>query len=151
MSWRFTGHARVNSRSPQAFGVCDRCGMWYNLVNLHYQYEWRGPRLANIRLRVCPRCLDIPFIFNRPLIIPPDPIPVWDPRPQNFIAADEGTDPLPPLPWPVQPLAQAPPPTPGGPSVPPDFILPEVEPYTQPPPPLPYAFVPPELYPESDP
>lgn len=31
--------------------------------------------------KVCNRCLDKPFIFNKPIILPPDPVPVKDPRP----------------------------------------------------------------------
>lgn len=84
MAWRFTGRAKVDANYPQAFGVCDRCGFWYNLVNLNYQHAWRGERLMNIRLRVCSRCMDRPAAFLRPLILPPDPVPVADPRPQNF-------------------------------------------------------------------
>lgn len=102
MAWRYTGKARVDPQHPQAFGVCDRCGFWHNLVDLAYQHEWRGRQLKNIRLRVCSRCLDVPFIFNRPIIYPPDPVPVADPRPQNFTIANNGSPYAPPLPWPVQ-------------------------------------------------
>src|SRR5216684_3325594 len=107
MSWRFTGKARVSPTRPQAFGVCDRCSGWFNLVDLHYQFEWRGPRLMNIRLRVCDRCYDKPFIFNKPIIYPPDPVPVFDPRPENFTVANNGS-PIVPLPWPVQPVGPVP-------------------------------------------
>ncbi len=65
--------------------------------------EWRGPRLMNIRLRVCPKCTDVPFIFAKPIIYPPDPMPVYDPRPENFTNANLGS-PVVPLPWPVQPI-----------------------------------------------
>src|SRR5215472_3919590 len=115
MAWRFHGRARVNPKYPEAFGRCDRCGFWYSLVDLHYQMEWRGPRLMNIRLRVCQKCMDIPFIFNKPIVIPPDPVPVRDPRLDDFayyngpqgsgaVAGSGGSNPLPPLPWPTQPL-----------------------------------------------
>lgn len=100
MAWRFTGRARVNASNPRAFGVCDRCGFWHNLQDLSWQFDWRGPRLMNLRIRVCRQCTDKPFIFNKPIILPPDPIPVADPRPQQF----EGTEvqqPYQPLPWPT--------------------------------------------------
>lgn len=103
MAWRYTGKARVDPNNPQAFGVCDRCSFWFNLVNLGYQREWRGPRLVNTRARVCAACMDKPFIFNKPIIYPPDPVPVRDPRPQNFEVANNGSPFTPPLPWPVQP------------------------------------------------
>lgn len=87
---QYTGRARVDPNNPRAFGVCDRCGFWNQLDRLTYQYEWRGTQLKNIRLRVCPRCLDVPYIFNRAQILPPDPVPVSDPRPQNFTVANSG-------------------------------------------------------------
>jgi len=93
----------------------------------------------NTRERVCPRCLDKPFIFNRPLIIPPDPVPRIDPRPENFARLDQGTYPLPPLPWPVQPVGPVNPDAPR----PPQFAVPQVEPYL--PPALPPPFVPPAI------
>lgn len=104
MAWRQTGKARVDPQAPRAFGVCDRCSAWFNLVDLRYQHEWRGRKLTNIRLRVCDRCMDVPFIFNRPIIYPPDPTPVDDPRPENFTIANNGSPFAPPLPWPVQPI-----------------------------------------------
>lgn len=102
MAWRYHGRARVDPNYPEAAGICDRCGLRYQLNSLRYQFEWRGPRLANTRLRVCSRCMDIPFIFNKPIIFPPDPKPVPDPRPQNFTVANNGSPVTPALPWPVQ-------------------------------------------------
>lgn len=60
-------------------------------------------RLVNIRLRVCPSCMDISPSFLKPIIYPPDPVPVRDPRPQNFAIPNNGSPVVPPLPWPVQP------------------------------------------------
>lgn len=85
------GRTKVNPRAPDAFGVCDRCGIWYNLKNLVWQFEWRGNDLVNIRLRVCKvTCLDVPFQLNRPLYLPPDPDPVDQPRTEPF-AVDEAS------------------------------------------------------------
>lgn len=89
MAWRFRGRARVSATNPQAFGVCDRCGNWYNLVDLGWQYDYRGPLLQNLRIRVCDRCMDIPQNQLRPVITSPDPLPVVDPRPELF-DIDEG-------------------------------------------------------------
>lgn len=102
MAWRFHGRARINPRAPEAAGICDSCGFKFSLRDLGYQMEWRGPRLMNTRLRKCPKCLDVPFIFNRPIIYPPDPVPVADPRPQNYTIANNGSPFTPPLPWPSQ-------------------------------------------------
>lgn len=86
MAWRPHGHARVNANQPSAWGDCDRCGMLYNLDDLNYQFDWRGPRLANLRIKVCRRCMDKPFPFWRPVILPPDPVARTDPRPEAFDA-----------------------------------------------------------------
>src|ERR1700749_811275 len=83
-----SGRARTSAKKPQAFGVCDRCGFWANLVNLEWQYEWRGTTLQNIWIRVCDRCLDVPQEQLRAIQLPADPTPVWQPRVENFVAAE---------------------------------------------------------------
>jgi hypothetical protein len=108
MAWRWTGRAKVNASDPHAFAVCQRCGFWYNRDDLHWQFEWRGPNLVNIRIAVCDRCLDVPFIFARPIVYPPDPVPIAWPLPEDFTAANQGTYPLPPLPWPTVPIGPQP-------------------------------------------
>jgi len=85
MAWRFHGHARVNRDAPEAFGICDRCGQQYNLVDLKFQYDWRGQKLQNLNLRVCKRCYDVPFEHYRPIIVPPDPLPKRQPRPDQYL------------------------------------------------------------------
>lgn len=92
MSWRYHGRAKVDPTSPQAFGVCDRDGMLYNLRDLFYQFDWTGPRLQNLRIRVCRRCLDRPQDQLRPVVTGADPVPVVDPRPENY-AAETGPPP----------------------------------------------------------
>lgn len=82
------GRARVSAKSPQAQGVCDRCGIWHTLVDLSWQFDWRGTNLANLWLRVCRRCLDTPQQQLRAITLPADPTPVWQPRPENFDAAE---------------------------------------------------------------
>jgi hypothetical protein len=128
---QYTGRAKVDPHHPEAFGVCDRCGFWWNLNRLTYQHEWRGMRLANLRLRVCPPCLDTPAAFLKPIVYPPDPVPKIDPRPQNFTIADNGSPFTPPLPWPSHasgPVVPMPPTpeypvyvTPPNPPLPPDI------------------------------
>ena len=82
------GRARVSPSNPQAQAVCDRCGIWYNRVNLSWQYEWRGSTLKNIRLLVCPSCLDVPQENVRAIVIPADPVPIIQPRTEDY-AQDE--------------------------------------------------------------
>jgi hypothetical protein len=82
-----SGHAITNPAAPRAFGVCDRCGRWWNLYKLGYQYEWGGTKLYNTRKRVCLECKDIANPQMKARLAPPDPVPVYDPRPENFIAS----------------------------------------------------------------
>jgi hypothetical protein len=79
-----SGRAVTNPEHPTAFGVCDRCGFWYNLHKLKYQYQWEGVQLVNLRYRVCRTCMDIPQPQLKARMAPPDPVPVWDPRPEQF-------------------------------------------------------------------
>lgn len=85
---RAHGHARVDPSDPQAFAVCDRCGFWWNRADLRWQYQYRGNSLVSLRLLVCERCLDEPHEFARPAVLPPDPLPIPDPRPENTAAAE---------------------------------------------------------------
>lgn len=86
-----SGRARTSARNPQAYGVCDRCGFWYNLVDLKWQYQWAGNNLINLQLRVCDTCLDVPQEQLRAIVIPADPVPVYQPRPENFVTASTDT------------------------------------------------------------
>lgn len=82
-----SGRARTSSRNPQAFAVCDRCGMWYNHVNLRWQYDWRGASLQNLRVLVCNPCYDEPQTQLRAIVVPADPVPIVNPRIQDFVTA----------------------------------------------------------------
>jgi|SRR5215472_1061432 len=81
MSWRFHGRADVNPIDPHAFAICDRCGFLYNHVQLRWQFQWVGPQLQNLRILVCQRCMDQPQEQLRTVILPPDPLPIWNARP----------------------------------------------------------------------
>lgn len=83
------GRAQISSRQPRALGICDRCGFQYNLDQLQWQWDWlQGPRLFNLRIQVCRPCLDNPQESGRTLVLPPDPMPVADSRPENYVGAD---------------------------------------------------------------
>lgn len=88
MAWRPHGRARVDSSKPQAWATCDRCSLLYNLVDLSYQYQWAGTDLINVGIKVCETCYDVPSEFLRTIILPPDPLPVDQPRPEPY-AFDE--------------------------------------------------------------
>jgi hypothetical protein len=66
---------------------------------LSWQLQWSGAKLQNLRLFVCRQCLDSPQAALKTIIIPPDPLPVLNPRPEqyavtvpNFLSAQDGTN-----------------------------------------------------------
>ncbi len=85
------GRARTSATSPQAHAICDRCGFRYNHVDLRWQYDWRGASLQNIRLLVCNTCYDVPQEQLRAIVVPADPVPIVNPRIQNFAVAESNT------------------------------------------------------------
>ena len=72
--------ARVHARHPESLGRCDRCAAVWNLKTLRFQYYYQGPTLQNTFMLVCRDCLDIPNPQTRTIVIPPDPLPVLNPR-----------------------------------------------------------------------
>ena len=85
---RAHGRYSVNSNSPRAKAVCDRCGFHFQLSDLRWQFEWSGPKLQNLRIFVCESCLDRPQPNIRRFVIPPDPVPVYNPRPERYVLDD---------------------------------------------------------------
>lgn len=77
-------HARISARKPEALGRCDRCGWVRNLVDLKFQHYFQGPVLQNTYMLVCRDCLDTPNPQTRTIIIPPDPLPVLNPRIEDY-------------------------------------------------------------------
>lgn len=82
------GRARVSARNPRAFGICDRCGFLYNHINLQWQYDWAGASLINKRILVCDECLDTPQQQLRAIVVPADPVPILNPRTQDYVTAE---------------------------------------------------------------
>lgn len=85
---RSHGRARVSSRNPQAFAICDRCGFLMNHVNLQWQYDWAGASLINKRILVCDECNDVPQTQLRAIVLPADPTPILNPRIQDYDTAE---------------------------------------------------------------
>ena len=83
-----SGRARTNPSSPDAHGICDRCGGRWNLKDLQWQFDWRGKALSNLRILVCRPCLDLPQQQLMAFAVPADPVPVLNPRTQNFDDAE---------------------------------------------------------------
>jgi len=82
--------AETDPTAPRAWGTCDRTGFVTNHHKLIWQFQWAGLQLQNTRVLVAEPYLDIP---NRQLganIVPPDPMPVFNARPENY-TMDEQT------------------------------------------------------------
>lgn len=83
-AWPQNDGVALDPRHPRALGVCDYCGQTYHLGELKYIFQWAGAQLQNQHFRVCCRCWDLPQEQLRSIILPPDPIPVADPRPEYY-------------------------------------------------------------------
>jgi hypothetical protein len=81
-----SGRAQTSARNPRAFGVCDRCGIWYNHDQLKWQMDWAGAALINKRILVCSSCMDVPQQQLRAIVIPADPTPIMNPRVESYVA-----------------------------------------------------------------
>lgn len=82
------GRAKTSATNPQAHAICDRCGFRYNHVNLRWQFDWRGTSLQNIKMLVCDPCYDEPQQQLRAIVVPADPVPIMNPRLQDFVTAE---------------------------------------------------------------
>lgn len=82
------GRARTDPRNPRAQGVSDFSGCWYQRGALKRQMEWSGTQLVWTGMLV-PDCeMDKPNPQLRALRLPADPVPVMNPRPEDFQAAN---------------------------------------------------------------
>lgn len=79
-----TGRARIDPKRPTAQAVCDRCGVRYLLNDLSRQFQWTGPALQDLGILVCASCNDVPQEQFRTVVLPPDPVPRINPRPDVY-------------------------------------------------------------------
>lgn len=77
------GHAQVDPQHPTAFAICDRCGFQYNHRDLRFDVQWHGRHLQRTGYLVCSTCQDVPNPTLRPIVLPPDPVPILNPRPEK--------------------------------------------------------------------
>ena len=82
------GRARISARNPRAAGQCDRCGFIYNHADLSWQFDWAGASLINRRILVCDECNDVPQSQLRAIVVPADPVPILNPRIQDYRTAE---------------------------------------------------------------
>lgn len=80
--------ARTDPTNPQAWGTDDRSGFVGVHRDLRWQFEWQGTTLENQRVLVYPDMLDKPNRQLGTIVLPPDPVPVRNARPENY-AIDE--------------------------------------------------------------
>ena len=90
MAFRPHGRAYANPNAPSAWGRCDRCGFIYNHRALQFQFDYRGPRLTNLRFLVCQTCYDKPQPQLKPIMTTQDPLPVINARPEDYNYANSG-------------------------------------------------------------
>lgn len=88
MTRRFFSRVEVNPARPEARGICDRCGIQYNLRDLRWQFQYVGGLYQNKRILVCGQCYDYPSEFLKVVVPPADPPVVYNARPE-FYAIDE--------------------------------------------------------------
>lgn len=78
------GRAKIDPNDPRALGICDRCGFLYNLRTLRFQWLYAGTGMINVHQLVCPTCYDRPNEQLRAIVLPPDPPPKYDIRPEPY-------------------------------------------------------------------
>lgn len=84
LSYRPKGkHVRIDTESPDALGICDYTGFVFNRKDLVRQMEWRGNSLQWTGFLVGRPYADKPNPQLIPPILPPDPVPIVYPRPQQ--------------------------------------------------------------------
>ena len=81
--------ASTDPSSPSSWATDDRSGFIGNHKNLRWQYEWAGLKLVNKRILVFDDTYDEPQRQLGTIILPPDPLPVMNARPENYAIDEE--------------------------------------------------------------
>lgn len=94
-------HPKYASNDPHAgpWAVCSDCGFNWSLSSLHWQYDFAGTSVPiNKGWLRCPRCITPVNYQKQLIIIPPDPPPIFNTRPEtytvdetNWLVTDDGT------------------------------------------------------------
>jgi hypothetical protein len=64
-----------------------------NLENMQWQWDWRGTALSNLRILVSEDELDEPQRQLGAIILPPDPPPIMNARPEPYAIDEESPGP----------------------------------------------------------
>lgn len=83
----------VDPTDPRGAAVCDGCGFWVPNFTLAKDMQYRGgssPQWTGFL--VCQKCLDVPNPAPqfKPLVLPPDPVPLLNPRPEVPTPTESG-------------------------------------------------------------
>ena len=81
--------ARTDATSPRAWSTSDRTGFIGNHEDQQWQFDWAGFKLRNKHILVNPDELDVPQRQLGAIIIPPDPLPIINARPENYMIDEE--------------------------------------------------------------
>jgi len=73
-------YVSIDENYPQGLGMCDRSRFMFMHKDLVKQMEWRGNALVWTGLLVGKPFLNTPNEQFRPPILPPDPVPLENPR-----------------------------------------------------------------------
>jgi|ERR1700680_2079039 len=86
MAYRYhPKNTEVDSDNPRAWAAADCCGFQWPLHQLRWQYSYRGTTTPqNTRFLVCPKHIDPLNPQDSPVILPPDPLPIYNARPENY-------------------------------------------------------------------
>lgn len=84
--------AEVNADNPAGWATCDACGFVTNHNKLSWEQQYYGPTLRNTGFLLCEGCIEKskPAPFLQTIILPPDPLPLMNPRVEDY-DADENS------------------------------------------------------------
>ena len=81
----------LNTRDPWALAICDGCGFLVSHKHLREKMDYRGGNTPEpLGLWVCATCDDVPQPYFKKQVLPPDPIPVVNPRPDDQAGKSSG-------------------------------------------------------------
>lgn len=76
--------AATDPTAPRGWATSDRSGFIGLHKNLRYQFQWRGTQLVNTQLLVYEDEYDEPQRQLGTIILPPDPVPLMNARPEQY-------------------------------------------------------------------
>lgn len=80
-------HPKRTTTNPHdgPWSACDRCGFLASMNRMAFQYDYLGGSVPqNLGLLVCETCTDALNFQQKLLILPPDPAPIFNTRPETY-------------------------------------------------------------------